>query len=344
MNGVSFDLTNISNLLAVVALVIATLLLGYVLYLHRKIYLFTKGADGKSLEANINSILQENRIMANIRQSAVKKVINEIKKILKDEKKAKTFINEFNKPIKEGIYQDFTNKESLLEVVRYKSTKTNEGEFTSLSEYIDRAKDREKDDKNIYYIIGDDEKILRNSPLIEAYKKNDIEVLICDDKEIDEIVTPAIGSYKEWQFKDITACEPPKVDMSEEEKKEVEEKYKPIIEKIKNILGNAVKDVKITNRLASSPSCVVKDSSDPMAQMAAMFKAMGQEEPEIPLILEINPEHEIVKKLSGYPDDDMIEAISWVLLDSAKLAEGIPVKDPISFSKRLNKVIEKALK
>jgi len=306
---------------------------------------FVRGIiDSDDLPLNVSrEILQENRIMANIKQAAVKKIINEIKKILKDEKKAKTFITEFNKPIKEGIYQDFTNKESLLEIVRYKSTKTNEGEYTSLSEYIERAKNREKDDKSIYYIIGEDEKILRNSPLIEAYKKNDIEVLICDDKEIDEIVTPAIGSYKEWQFKDITACEPPKVEMSEEEKKEVEEKFKPIVEKIKNILGNAVKDVKITNRLNDSPSCVVKDSSDPMAQMAAMFKAMGQEEPEIPLILEINPEHEIVKKLSGYPDDDMIEAISWVLLDSAKLAEGIPVKDPISFSKRLNKVMQKAL-
>lgn len=255
-------------------------------------------------------------------------------------KKAKTFINEFNKPIKEGIYQDWTNKETLLEIVRYKSTKTKEGEYTSLDEYINRAKSEQK---TIYYIIGEDEKILRNSPLIEAYNKNDIEVLICDDKEIDEIVTPAIGSYKEWEFKDVTSCEPPKVEVSEEEKKETEEKYKAIVEKIKNILKDAVKDVKITHRLNESPSCVVKDSSDPMAQMSAMFKAMGQEAPEVPLILEINPDHEIVKKLNTHPDDKTIEDIAWILLDSAKLAEGLNIKDPIEFSKRISRITQKAL-
>ena len=116
-----------------------------------------------------------------------------------------------------------------------------------------------------------------------------------------------------------------------------------LVEKIKDTLGEAVKDVRTTNRLTDSPSCVVKDGSDPMAQMAAMMKAMGQEVPESAPILEINPDHAIVKSLNGCPDDDLVETVSWLLLDQAKMAEGIEIKDPIAFTKRLNKVLTKAL-
>ena len=159
------------------------------------------------------------------------------------------------------------------------------------------------------------------SPLLESYKKNDIEVLILDDKEIDEIITPAIGAYKEWEFKDITACEPPKVEQTEEEKKEVEEKFQDVTKKIKDKLGDAVKDVKVTNRLSESPSCVVKDAADAqMAAMAHMFRAMGQAMPESAPILEINPDHETVKKLNGCPDESTIEDVSWILLDQALLS------------------------
>ena len=118
--------------------------------------------------------------------------------------------------------------------------------------------------------------------------------------------------------------------------------FKSIVEKIKDTLGDAVKDVKTTNRLSDSPSCVVKDPNDPMAQMAAMMKAMGQEVPETAPILEINPDHAIVKSLNGCADDDMIEDISWLLLDQAKMAEGIEIKDTVAFTQRLNKVMSKA--
>jgi molecular chaperone HtpG len=212
--------------------------------------------------------------------------------------------------------------------------------MTSLADYKERANSEQK---AIYYIIGEDETVLRNSPLLEAYKKNNIEVLILDDKEIDEVITPSIGTYKDWEFKDVTSCEPPKVEQTQEEQKEIEEKFKSIVEKIKDILGDAVKDVKTTNRLTDSPSCVVKDPNDPMAQMAAMMKAMGQEVPESAPILEINPDHDIVKKLNGNPDDDIVETVSWLLLDQAKMAEGLEIKDPIAFTKRLNKVLSKAI-
>ncbi|MFA7091343.1 MAG: molecular chaperone HtpG [Arcobacteraceae bacterium] len=301
---------------------------------------FVRGIiDSEDLPLNVSrEILQENRILANIKQSSVKKILSEIKKLSKDEEKYAEFIKEYNRPIKEGIYQDFTNKEALLELVRYKSTKA-EG-MTSLEAYKERANSEQK---AIFYITGDNEKILRNSPLIESYKKNDIEVLILDDKEIDEIITPTFGAYKEWSFKDVSVCEAPKVEQTEEAKKEVEEKFQDITKKIKDILGEAVSDVRVTNRLSESPSCVVKDGNEQMIQMAQMMRAMGQEMPEAAPILEINPDHIIVTKLNGCADDAMVEDVSWVLLDQAKISEGMEITDAVAFAQRLNRITSKAL-
>ncbi len=297
------------------------------------IYLrFVRGIiDSEDLPLNVSrEILQENRILANIKQSSVKKILSEIKKLSKDEEKYAEFVAQYIRPLKEGVYQDYTNKEAILELLRYKSTKTEIGKMTSLEAYKERANSEQK---AIYYIVGENEKVLRNSPLLESYKKNDIEVLILDDKEIDEIITPAIGAFKEWEFKDITAIEPPKVEQSEEEKKEVEEKFQDILSKIKDKLGDAVKDVKVTSRLSESPSCVVKDAADAqMAAMAHMFRAMGQAMPESAPILEINPEHEIVKKLNGCADEATIEDVSWILLDQAKLSEGMEITDTVALA------------
>lgn len=308
------------------------------------IYLrFVRGIiDSEDLPLNVSrEILQENRILANIKQSSVKKILSEIKKLSKDEEKYAEFVAQYIRPLKEGVYQDYTNKEAILELLRYKSTKTEIGKMTSLESYKERANSEQK---AIYYIVGENEKVLRNSPLLESYKKNDIEVLILDDKEIDEIITPAIGAFKEWEFKDITAIEPPKVEQSEEEKKEVEEKFQDILSKIKDKLGDAVKDVKVTSRLSESPSCVVKDAADAqMAAMAHMFRAMGQAMPESAPILEINPEHEIVKKLNGCVDESTIEDVSWILLDQAKLSEGIEITDTVAFAQRLSRITAKAL-
>ena len=301
---------------------------------------FVKGIiDSEDLPLNVSrEILQENKVMANIKQASVKKVLGEIKKLAKDEEEYKNFTEQYNRALKEGVYQDHVNKDAILELVRYKST-NDKDTMTSLAQYKDRANTEQK---AIFYIVGDDERILRNSPLMESYKKNNIEVLILDDKEIDEVITPAIGAYKEWDMKDITSCEAPATEQTEEEAKEVEEKFKSIVEKITGVLGEAVKEVKTTSRLSDSPSCVVKDPNDPMAQMAAMMKSMGQEMPESAPILEINPDHAIVKSLNGCSDDDMIETISWLLLDQANMAEGIELKDTVAFTQRLNKVMAKA--
>ena len=302
---------------------------------------FVKGIiDSEDLPLNISrEILQENRILANIKQNSVKKILTAIKKL--DDEKFEIFTSQYNKVVKEGIYTDYTNKETLLEIVRYKSTKTDG--LTSLDDYIKRAGEREGETKKeIYYIIGEDENVLKHSPLLEAYRKADIEVLVMDDKEIDEIVTPAIGSYKEWEFKDVTTIDAPD-SLSEEEKEELDKEYKELTERIKEVLGEEVKDVKTTTRLTESPSCVVKDSSDPMASMAHMFRQMGQEVPEVPLILEINPEHEMIKKLGDLKDDALFSDMAWILLDSAKLSEGMEPKDKASFASRVAKIASKAL-
>jgi molecular chaperone HtpG len=299
---------------------------------------FVRGIiDSEDLPLNVSrEILQENRILANIKQHSTKKILQAIKKLKEDD--FKIFTQEYNKVIKEGIFQDHVNKELLLEIVRYKSSKV-EG-MTSLDDYIKRAEGREK--KEIYYIIGEDEKVLRNSPLLEAYKSADIEVLIMDDKEIDEIVTPTIGEFKGWSLKDITTIEAPE-SKSKEEIEKVQKELEPLVTRLKSVLGDEVKDVRVTSRLTTSPSCVVKDSSDPMASMAYMFAQMGQDAPEIPLILEINPDHELVKKMTKLEDNQKFKDLAWILLDSAKLAEGLEPKDKYEFSLRVAKLATEAI-
>lgn len=298
---------------------------------------FVKGIiDSEDLPLNVSrELLQENRVMANIKQSSVKKILQAIKKLEGED--AENFAAEYNRVIKEGIFTDHTNKELLLDIVRYKSS--NQEGLISLEDYISRG-DSEK--KEIYYIVGENEQVLRSSPLLEAYNKAGIEVLILDDKEVDEIVTPMIGQYKEWTLKDITTIDAPD-SKTDEEKEQISKEFKGLTDKIKEVLGDEVKEVKTSTRLTSSPSCVLKDSSDPMAGMAHMFVQMGQEMPEIPLILEINPDHEMIKKLDGLKDETIFADIAWVLLDSAKLSEGLEPKDKGAFASRISALATKAL-
>ena len=298
---------------------------------------FIKGIiDSEDLPLNVSrELLQDNRILANIRQTSVKKILTAIKKLKDDD--AKTFTEQYNRVMKEGAYQDQTNKELILEIIKYKSS--NQDGMVGLDDYISRG-DSEK--KEIYYIIGDNEATLRNSPLLEAYKKAEIEVLILDDKEVDTIVTPMFGTFKEWAFKDITTIEAPTTQTKEEEEK-TQEEFKSLTDRLKEVLGEEIKEAKTTNRLTTSPSCVVKDANDPMAGMGAMFAQMGQEMPETPLILEINPEHEMIKKLTALEDKDNFADMAWILLDNAKLSEGIEPKDKIAFANRISKIATRAI-
>jgi molecular chaperone HtpG len=301
---------------------------------------FVRGIiDSDDLPLNVSrEILQQNRVMNQIRTSSVKKLLSEFKQLAENNsEKYLEFIKEYNRPLKEGLYSDFANREILMELVRFKSTGV-EG-FTSLGEYKDRMKE---DQKAIYYITGENEETLRNSPLLEAYREKGIEVLLMDD-DIDEIVVPSIGKYKDIELKAINrsgSAEELKTEKDEEKEKEI----KPLLEKIKKVLGDRVKDVVASSRLSDSPSCIVADKDDPTMQMQQLLKAMGQKEiPDIKPILEVNPDHGIVKKLLGSEDGELLEDVSFLLLDQALLVEGAELKKPAEFVKRLNRIMEKAV-
>ncbi|MFQ3620553.1 MAG: molecular chaperone HtpG [Spirochaetales bacterium] len=295
--------------------------------------------DSEDLPLNVSrEILQQNRIMVNIRNASVKKVLGEFQRLaLEDKEKYSQFISQYNRPLKEGLYTDYANRETLLQLVRFKSTRV-EG-YTSLEEYVHRMLPEQK---AIYYITGDHEATLRNSPLLEAYRKKDLEVLIMDD-EIDEIVVPTLEKYKEYELKPVNRSDAGE-DLKSEVDSNVQEEAKTAIEKIKRALGDRVKDVRVSVRLSDSPSCIVTDEADPSYKVAAMLKAMGHKDlPEVKPILEVNPNHEIVRKLVSLEDPLLIDDISFLLLDQALLVEGAEVKEPAEFVKRLNRLLVKAV-
>lgn len=314
---------------------------------------FVRGIiDSEDLPLNVSrEILQQNRILENIKTQSVKKLLSEFKKMAdaasnKDNKEAQEkwnkFISQYNRPLKEGLYSDFSNKDEIAEIIRFKSTAkegTGDDNWTSLADYVQRMK---ADQKAIYYITGNDEKNLRSSPLLEAYKKRGFEVLVMAD-EIDDIVIPAYGKYKDFELKAVNRAgsdEELGIDKDEAEKKEKE--FKPVVEKIKKALGERVKDVHLSKRLSDSPSCIVVDENDPSLQMERMMRAMGQTGfAEVKPILEVNGEHPIVAALKDSEDESRIEDVSNVLLDQALLISGGELKDPTDFVKRLNRLLEK---
>jgi len=300
---------------------------------------FIRGViDSEDLPLNVSrEILQKNRILAKIRNNSVKKILSELIKYSQDKEKYTDFIDKFGVPIKEGLYQDHDNREDLLELVRFKSTK--EDGYVSLSEYCARMK---ADQKNIYYITGDNEANLKNSPLLEMYTDKDIEVLIMD-QDIDEFVIPSINKYKEHDLKSVNFSDATD-DLQTDENKKEETNLKPLIKKMKKVLGEQVKDVKASSRLKDSPSCIVADSNDPTAKMQELMKAMGQAgQQDVKPILEINPSHAIIIKLKDMKKSKSFDNISQLLLDQAVLLEGAKLQNPTDFVDRLNNILTKSL-
>ncbi len=301
---------------------------------------FVKGViDSEDLPLNVSrEILQQNRVLAKIKTSSVKRILDELSKLQKsDREKYNEFYKEFGIPVKEGLYQDMENREKILELVMYKSTSVDG--YTTLEEYKDRMK---PDQDAIYYITGNKEGNLRNSPLLEMYKNRDIEVLVMDD-EIDDVIISTVPTFKDINLKSVNRSDAAESLKSDEDKKK-EKEIEPLIKKIKDALGEAVKDVKASTRLSDSPSCIVADEHDPTVQMQHLLKAMGQKNmPDFKPILEINPDHEIIRKLEGTDDGAVIEDISHLLLEQALLIEGVELKSPGEFVKRLNRVMGKAL-
>ena len=320
---------------------------------------FVRGViDSEDLPLNVSrEILQQNRILETIKTQSVKKLLAEFKRIGEAADKARAnenpsdedkaaiekwnkFVKNFNRPLKEGLYSDFINRDEIAEIIRFKSTApegTGDDKWTSLADYVNRMKG---DQKSIYYITGSDEKNLRASPLLEAYKKKGFEVLIMAD-DIDDIVIPAYGKYKDFELKAVNrAGSDEELGVDKEEAKKKEEAFKPVQEKIKKALGDRVKDVVLSKRLSDSPSCIVVDENDPSLQMERMMRAMGQGNGDlVKPILEVSADHAVVKKLEGEVSEDYVAKVSEVLLDQALLVSGAELKNPSDFVNAINALL-----
>ncbi len=301
---------------------------------------FVRGIiDSEDLPLNVSrEILQQNKVLTSIRTASVKKILSELKNLAANDKdKYAAFIGEYNRPLKEGLYGDFANREMLLDLVRFKSTKV-EG-LTSLAEAKGRM---QPEQKALYYVTGGSESMLRNSPLLEIYKSKDIEVLILDD-DIDEIVFSGVSKYDDIDLKAVNKSSTSE-DLKDDTATEKAQELKPLLEKIKATLGQAVKEVRASSRLADSPSVIVSDEDEPSARMRQMMQAMGQKDlPELQPTLEINPDHEIIKKLLADTSNSKVDDAAWLLFDQALLLEGVPLKDPAAFVQRLNRVLNRSI-
>lgn len=322
---------------------------------------FVRGViDSEDLPLNVSrEILQQNRILETIKTSSVKKLLGEFKKMAEaadkarkaenptDEEKAaiekwNKFVTSYNRPMKEGLYSDYANRDEIAEIVRFKSSDasgTGDNNWTSFADYVQRMK---PDQKAIYYITGNDEKNLRDNPLLKAYTNKGFEVLIMAD-DIDDIVIPSYGKYKDFELKAVNrAGSDEELGVNKEEAEKKEKEFKPVVEKIQKALGDQVKEVKLSKRLAEdSPSCIVVDENDPSFQMERMMRAMGQAGIEVKPILEVNADHPIVAKLKDSDDENLIKDVSEVLLNQALLIAGVEIKEPNTFVKHLNNLLSK---
>ena len=298
---------------------------------------FVRGIiDSEDLPLNVSrEILQQNRVMTAIRNASVKKILGEFEKMASQNPELYTkFIEQYNRPLKEGLYQDYANREELLKLVRFKSTAV-EG-WTSLESYKERMA---TDQKSIYYLAGGDEQALKKSPLLAKYREKGLEVLIMSD-DIDDLVISSIGKYADFDFKAVNKSGAMDDFMSKDEKKKEAKENKSLTDKIKKVLGDKVKDVVASSRLTDVSAVLVTDDSDPTVRMQQLFKAMGQDRfGKVAPILEVNLNDSFVKRIADSKDDAFVANASSVLLDQAYIAEGVLPEDPADFAAKLHSLL-----
>ena len=308
---------------------------------------FVKGVvDSNDLSLNVSrEILQKDPNIDAMRTALTKRVLDMLSKLAKkDPEKYSTFWSNFGQVLKEGPAEDFANKEKIGELLRFASTHTdNEAHTETLDGYIDRMNDGQE---KIYYVVGENFATAKNSPHLEVFRKKGIEVLLLSDR-IDEWFVGHMMEFKDKKFQDVGKgqLDLDKFD-SEEEKKEKEvaqEQMKGLTERMKTVLGDEVDEVRLTFRLTESPACVVVAEDDMGAQMRRMLEQAGQKLPESKPILEVNPEHALVRKLDAEQDEDRFADLTKVVFDQAALAEGATLKDPASYVKRLNALLSNLL-
>ena len=298
---------------------------------------FVKGViDASDLPLNVSrEILQDNKQVESIRGACTKRILSMLEKMAKDDVESyQKFWDEFGLVLKEGPVEDLANRETIAKLLRFASTLNgSEKQTISLADYVSRMK--EGQDK-IYYVAASSFNAAKNSPHLEIFKKKGIEVLLLSDR-IDEWL---VGYLSEFEGKKLQSISKGKVELDDlEDTKEQEKTYAPMLKQIKDILGEKVKDVQVTNRLTDSPACIVADENDMGLEMQRILQASGQKMPEAKPIFEINPEHALIKRLHSIEDDERFSQWAVVLFEQAVLAEGGQLDNPADFVNRVNQLL-----
>lgn len=296
---------------------------------------FVRGViDSEDLPLNVSrEILQQNKILANIKSASTKKILSEIEKLSKDSEKYKSFYEQFGRVLKEGLYSDYENKEKILELLRFDSSKA---ESVSLKAYKQAMP---KEQKSIYYIIGENKELLKASPLLEKYAKLGFEVLLLSD-EVDSFVMPSVGEYDKTPLKDAASKEALQELGEENIDEATSKKFEPIVQAFKDALGDEISNVELSASL-SSPIALLGEEHN--AMMANLMRQMGQELPKGKKSVQINVNHSIFDKLAKV-DSTKAKEIAHLLYDSAKLLESGVLDNAKDFSHRLHALIDESLK
>ncbi|MCF7854852.1 MAG: molecular chaperone HtpG [Candidatus Pacebacteria bacterium] len=309
---------------------------------------FLRGVvDSSDLPLNISrETLQEEKVIRIIRKNLIKKVLDTLEEVKdKDRDQYVTFWKEFGKVLKEGIHLDLGNRERLQHITLFESSKTDAGSFTSMDDYIERMPEEQE---AIYYITGESRELLEQSPLLEAFRKHEIEVLLMTDP-VDEWVVQSMTSYQDKPLKSIAKgdIDVDAIGKDEEEIKEAKEKtekqYKQLIAFFKDTLKDKVKDIKLSQRLTDSPCCLVSDEADMGVHMEKILKALHKDLPPTKRILEINPQHPLLKTMNSLIKNEKkhykAEEYAELLYDQALLTANLPLEDPLTFAKRVSQIM-----
>ncbi len=305
---------------------------------------FVRGVvDAADLPLNVSrEFLQNNKDIDRIRSASVKKILSELSKMAeKEPDQYAGFWKEFGKVLKEGVVEDHDNRTLISDLLRFNSTRSAGAEQSeSLAAYFKRMPMKQK---AIYYITAESHSAASTSPHLEIFRKNDIEVLLLSDP-VDEWLVSSLGQYKDKPLKSVAKGALELDDFaSDEDKKASEDKAKGLVgltEKMQELLGEKVKSVRVSHRLTDSPACLVADETDLGGNLERILQAMGQSAPEAKPIMEINPDHPLIRQLD--PAHAQLEDWTRVLFDQAALSEGAPLPEPAAYVQRVNQLLTKA--
>ena len=311
---------------------------------------FAKGVvESNDLPLNVSrEILQEDVVIKQIEKSVTTKILSELKSMMKKSgEDYLSFYREFGKVLKEGIEVDPTNKDKIKDLLLFESSRTEPGKYVSLKEYTERMV---LDQREIYYITGTSRGGVENSPHLEVFKQKEIEVLFMVEP-VDEFILAGFGEYDGKKLKsiaqgDIDLGSEEEKKLADEQKKEASGKYKKLIKKVQDSLKDDVKEVRLSDQLTDSASCLVTDEGDMNPQMERIFAAMNQPVPETKRILELNPRHPVIEAMNDLftadKKDPKIADYSELLYDQALLTEGIAIKDPARFAQLISDLMVQA--